>query len=44
MGPHPSHGNRFYLYQDRADKVEVIGTEMMTVNGHCTYLPGTAGS
>ncbi len=37
---HPSHGDRFYLYQDRTDKVEVIGKEVMTVNGHCTYLPG----
>jgi len=37
---HPSHGERFYLYQDRTDKVEVVGKDVMTVNGHCTYLPG----
>jgi hypothetical protein len=37
---HPSHGERFYLYQDQTDKVEVVGKEVMTVNGHCTYLPG----
>jgi hypothetical protein len=37
---HPSHGEKFYLYQDKTDKVEVIGPEVMTVNGHCTYLPG----
>lgn len=37
---HPSHGERFYLYKDRTDTVEVIGKDVMTVNGHCTYLPG----
>ncbi len=38
---HPSHGNKFYLYEDRTDKVEVIGKDVMTKNGHCTYLPGS---
>jgi len=37
---HPSHGDRFYLYEDRTDKVEVIGKDVMIVDGHCTYLPG----
>ncbi|MBY0522325.1 MAG: twin-arginine translocation signal domain-containing protein [Gemmataceae bacterium] len=37
---HPSHGDRFYLYKDRTDRVEVVGKDVMTVNGHCTYLPG----
>jgi hypothetical protein len=37
---HPSHGEKFYLYRDRTDKVEVVGKDVMTVNGHCTYLPG----
>jgi hypothetical protein len=36
---HPSDGDRFYLYRDRTDRVEVIGRGVMTVNGHCTYLP-----
>lgn len=36
---HPSDGDRFYLYQDHSDKVEVVGRDVMTVNGHCTYLP-----
>jgi len=36
---HPSHGDKFYLYEDRTDKVEVVGPDVMTVNGHCTYLP-----
>jgi hypothetical protein len=37
---HPSHGNKFYLFHDRTNKVEVIGPDVMTVNGHCSYLPG----
>lgn len=38
---HPSLGkDRFYLYRDRTGRVEAVGPEVMTVNGHCTYLPG----
>lgn len=37
---HPSRGDKFYLYRDRTDTVEVIGPDTMTVNGHITYLPG----
>ena len=38
---HKSHGNRFYLFEDKTDgKVEVVGKDVMTENGHCTYLPG----
>jgi hypothetical protein len=37
---HPSHGDRFYLFTDKSDKVEVIGKDVLTVDGHCTYLPG----
>ena len=37
---HPSLKDKFYLYKDRTDQVEAIGPEVMTVNGHCTYLPG----
>lgn len=37
---HPSHGDAFYLYEDGTDKVEVVGKDIMTRNGHCTYLPG----
>jgi len=29
----------FYLFTDRADRVEQVGKGVMTVNGHCTYLP-----
>lgn len=37
---HPSHGEKFYLLEDRTEKVEVVGPDVMTRNGHCTYLPG----
>lgn len=37
---HPSHENRFYLLEDKTGKAEVIGRDVMTRNGHCTYLPG----
>jgi len=36
-----SDGDAFYLYEDRqGGKVEVVGKGVMSVNGHCTYLPG----
>ncbi|MFN7933442.1 MAG: hypothetical protein U0R19_08955 [Bryobacteraceae bacterium] len=37
---HKSHGDKFYLFRDRTDQVDVIAPELMPVNGHCTYLPG----
>ena len=37
---HPSHAEKFYLFHDKSDRVEVVGPAVMTVNGHCTYLPG----
>jgi hypothetical protein len=37
---HPSHGHKFYLYRDKTEQVEVIAPDVMTVNGHVTYLPG----
>ena len=37
---HPSAENKFYLYKDRTPQVETVGAGVMTVNGHCTYLPG----
>lgn len=37
---HPSRGEKFYLYRDRTEEVEVVAPDVMTVNGHCTYLPG----
>ena len=38
---HPSHQERFYLYEDKTDHVEVVGRDDMITNGHNTYLPGT---
>jgi len=37
---HPSHGHKFYIYKDRSEDVEVIAPDVMTVNGHNTYLRG----
>ena len=38
---HESHGNAFYLFEDKTGgKVEVVGKDVMTSNGHCSYLPG----
>ena len=36
---HASRGERFYLFKDKTDEVEPIGPDVMTVNGHNTYLP-----
>ncbi len=38
---HPSRGERFYLFRDKSDDVQVVGESAMTVNGHNTYVPGT---
>jgi len=37
---HPSAGNKFYLYEDGTGRVEPVGLNVMTRNGHCSYLPG----
>jgi hypothetical protein len=37
---HPFHESAFYLYCDGSREVEVVGKGVMTVNGHCSYLPG----
>ena len=39
---HPSHKSRFYLYEDGTDRVTGVGLNLMTRNGHCTYLPDTS--
>lgn len=36
---HKSHGERFYTFWDKSNRVEVIGPDVMVVNGHNTYLP-----
>jgi hypothetical protein len=37
---HPSHERAFYLYPDGEGSGKVVGKDVMTRNGHCTYLPG----
>ncbi len=38
---HSSHGNAFYLFEDRpGGSIEPVGLDVMTQNGHCSYLPG----
>ncbi|MGB9606064.1 MAG: hypothetical protein ACPL88_09335, partial [Bryobacteraceae bacterium] len=36
----PPLGGKFYLYKDRSDRVEPVGPDVMTTDGHCSYLPG----
>jgi len=36
---HPSHGNCFYLFEDKTTNVEPVGKGVMTADGHCSYLP-----
>ena len=36
----PSHGRGFYLFEDGRDgTIKAIGPDVMTQDGHCTYLP-----
>lgn len=39
----PSHEFKFYLFTDKTDKAEPIGAEVMTSDGHLTYLPQEGG-
>ncbi|MBM4035028.1 MAG: hypothetical protein FJ291_25070 [Planctomycetes bacterium] len=36
---HPSHGDCFYLFEDKTANVEAIGKGVMAADGHCSYLP-----
>ena len=36
----PYNGERFYLLTDKTDRAMVVGPDVMTKNGHCSYLPG----
>ena len=37
----PSHRRAFYLFEDGGEQtVEAIGPDVMTRDGHCSYLPG----
>lgn len=35
----PDSGNKFHVYKDKTDKVTVVGEDVLTVDGHCTYSP-----
>jgi|YNPMSStandDraft_1061717.scaffolds.fasta_scaffold04986_2 hypothetical protein len=36
----PPLGGKFYLFEDQSDRVEPVGPDVMTRDGHCSYLPG----
>ncbi len=39
---HESHGDKFYVVEDReGGSFEVVAPDVMTRDGHCTYLPDT---
>ena len=35
----PDTGNKYHLYTDQSDQVEVVGAEVFSRDGHCTYSP-----
>ncbi len=35
----PIPGNRYHLYADQSEQVEVIGDGILNTDGHCTYSP-----
>lgn len=35
----PETGSRYHLYTDQSDKVEVVGANVFSRDGHCTYSP-----
>jgi hypothetical protein len=35
----PGQGDRFFLYTDQSQVREIIGEEVLQVDGHCTYSP-----
>ena len=38
---HPSHGDKFYVFTDKTGVAELVGNDVMTRDGHCTYVPQT---
>jgi len=37
--PRPGRGDRYHLYTDRSDEIEVVGEGILTSDGHCSYSP-----
>ncbi len=35
----PKSGNRFHIYEDRTENVEVVGEGVLKTDGHCTVSP-----
>ncbi len=35
----PDSGNKFHLYKDKTEEITVVGEDVLTVDGHCTYSP-----
>jgi len=32
-------GDRYFLFDDRSEKVEIVGENVLTTDGHCSYSP-----
>jgi len=32
-------GNRYFLFTDQSDEIEIVGDGVLTVDGHCSYSP-----
>lgn len=37
----PTHGNRFYVFEDKTQNTSPVGADIMKVDGHVSYLPFT---
>ncbi|MDO4585343.1 MAG: hypothetical protein Q4D62_14735 [Planctomycetia bacterium] len=37
----PSHGDRFYIFEDRTQNSTVVGSDIMKIDGHVSFLPHT---
>ena len=37
----PTHGNRFYVFEDKTQNTAPVGADIMKVDGHVSYLPFT---
>ena len=38
---HPSHGMRFYLVNERTGAYQAVAPDVLTRNGHCSYVRGS---
>ena len=35
----PDSGNKFHVYEDESNNIEVVGADVLTQDGHCNYSP-----